>query len=64
MSRDQSWSFEGLGDHEFMPTSVYTPTSNLYGKKNFLHHFITNYAYIKKGFMILLKKGVLFICDE
>jgi hypothetical protein len=36
----------------------------LQGKANFLHHFISNYANINKGFMCLLKKETPFIWDE
>ena len=37
---------------------------SLYGKEKFLRHFITNYVEITKGFMMLLKKGVLFVWDD
>lgn len=33
-------------------------------KANFLRRFITNYAEITKGFMCLLKKGMLFMWDD
>ena len=46
-----------------LPHSI-VQLKTLQGKENFLHCLIVNYAEITKGFMRLLKKGVLFIWDD
>ena len=45
------------------PSSLHQLQS-LQGKENFLHHFISNYAEVAKGFTHLLKKDVPFCWDE
>jgi hypothetical protein len=46
------------------PPHTIRQLQGLQGKANFLRRFIVNYANITKGFMCLLKKDTLFICDE
>ena len=36
----------------------------LQGKANLLHHFVSKYVELTKGFMHFLKKGVPFIWDD
>jgi hypothetical protein len=46
------------------PPCTILQLQSLQGKENFLRHFITNYAKITKGFMLLLKKDVHFYWDD
>lgn len=46
------------------PPCTIPKLQSLQGKANFLRRFVANYAEITKGFMRLLKKGVLLCWDE
>jgi hypothetical protein len=48
----------------FPPPHNIHQLQGLQGKAKFLRRFIVNYAYITKGFMLLLKKDTPFIWDE
>jgi hypothetical protein len=49
---------------QFPPQCTILQLQSLYGKANFLRHFIANYAEITKGFLHLLKKDVPFYWDN
>ena len=46
-----------------LPTNV-TKLQSLYGKENFLCHFVYNYAEKTNDFIHLLKKGKPFVWDD
>jgi hypothetical protein len=49
---------------QFTPSHTIQQLQSLQGKVNFLRWFVSNYANIMKGFMLLLKKRVPFLWDE